>query len=291
MNLISILTRFPDQQSCLEHLEQLRWGNEPSCPRCGSVCVGRKADGDRLGRFNCHDCKSSFNVLSGTIFEKTKLPLQKWFLAIGLIVNAKQSLSSHQLARDLELNQKSAWYMQQRIRAQMAVEQGSLLQGILEADETYVGGKPRKKNSASDREPSKRGRRARKIKVLGVAERGGRFAAQVSDRVNDKNILRFIRRFVDPAGSLLISDEHAAYNAVRPIMTQAVVSHFPAYVVGDIHTNNIEGFWALVKRAWYGSHHLCKEQYAPLFIAESVWKYNERNSPCAFSGFLKRCFQ
>ena len=181
--------------------------------------------------------------------------------------------------------------MQQRIHAQMAVEQGSLLRGILEADETNVCGKPRKENSASDREPSKRGRGARKIKVLGVAERSGSVAAQVSDRMNGKNILRFIRGFVDLAESLLISDEYAACNAVRPIMAQAVINHFPAYVVGDIHTNSIEGFWALVKRAWYGSHRHCKEQYAPLFIAESVRKYNERNSPCAFSGFLKRCFQ
>ena len=176
MNLVSIFNRFPDQKSCLEHLEHIRWGDEPSCPHCGSSRVARKADGERLGRFNCHDCKSSFNVLSGTIFEKTKLPLQKWFLAVGLIVNAKKSLSSYQLARDLELNQKSAWYMQQRIRAQMASEQNPLLQGIIEADETYVGGKPRKSNSAENRTSAKRGRGTKKIKVLGAMERGGRVA-------------------------------------------------------------------------------------------------------------------
>ena len=134
-----------------------------------------QADGDRRGRWNCQDCKSSFNVLSGTIFEKTKLPLQKWFLALGLVISAKKSLSSHQLARDLELNQKSAWFMQQRIRAQMASEQGPMLQGLIEADETYVGGKPRKANRAADRKPAKRGRGAEnKIKVLGVSSAAGR---------------------------------------------------------------------------------------------------------------------
>ena len=160
MNLISIFTRFPDQDSCIEHLEGVRWGDAPHCPHCASVKVARKADGERRGRWNCHDCHASYNVLSGTIFQKTRLPLQKWFLALGLVINAKKSLSSHQLGRDLDLNQKSAWFMQHRIRAQMASEQGPLLQGILEADETYVGGKPRKANRAEDRKPAKRGRGA-----------------------------------------------------------------------------------------------------------------------------------
>ena len=147
MNLLKIFSRFPDQEACLEHLENIRFGDIPHCPHCGSISVARKADGDRIGRWNCHDCKSSFNVLSGTIFEKTRVPLQKWFLAIGLMVNAKKSISSPQLARDLELTRQTALYVQKRIRAQMASEQSELLQGIIEADETYVGGKPRKYNA------------------------------------------------------------------------------------------------------------------------------------------------
>ena len=160
MNLIDLFSRYPDHDSCLAHLESIRWGDEPHCPHCGGVRVARKADGERKGRWSCRDCKSSFNVLSGTLFEKTRLPLQKWFLAIGLVLNAKKSLSSHQLARDLGLNQKSAWFMQQRIRAQMASEQGPLLQGIVEMDETCIGGRPRKASKAEDRKPAKRGRGA-----------------------------------------------------------------------------------------------------------------------------------
>lgn len=291
MNLINIFSRFPDHDACLEHLEALRWGTEPHCPHCGGIRVARKADGGRRGRWNCRDCKSSFNVLSGTIFEKTKLPLQKWFLAVGLVVNAKKSLSSHQLARDLDLNQKSAWFMQQRIRAQMASEQGPMLQGILEADETYIGGKPRKANRSEDREPAKRGRGTSKLKVLGVMERGGRVAAQVAERLDGRSIMRFIRRVADPAGSILMTDEYSAYNAVRPIMAHAVINHSVAYVDGETHTNSIEGFWALVKRAWFGSHHKYTGQYAPLFIAEAVWKHNERRNPHAFSDFLRRAFR
>ena len=276
----------------MEHLEALRWGEQPHCPHCASVSVARKADGERHGRWNCRDCKSSFNVLSGTIFEKTKLPLQKWFLAVGLIVNAKKSLSSHQLGRDLELNQKSAWFMQQRIRAQMASEQGPMLHGILEADETYIGGKPRKANRKEDRKPAKRGRGAEnKIKVLGVVERGGNVAARVMDRLRGRDIIRFVRDVVDPAGSLLISDEYTAYNAVRPMMAHAVINHSVAYADGDTHTNTIEGFWALMKRAWFGSHHKYTEKYAPLFVAEAAWKYNNRKNTGAFGDFLRRCFQ
>ncbi len=153
MNLITVFRRFPDQQSCIEHLEDIRWGDDPHCPLCGAAHVARKCDGDRVGRWNCHDCKASFNVLSGTIFEKTRIPLQKWFLGIALMVNAKKSLSSHQLARDADLTQPTALYMQQRIRAAMAAEQAPLLQGIVEADETYVGGKPRKRNRRAGKNP------------------------------------------------------------------------------------------------------------------------------------------
>ena len=163
--LIQIFTRYPDHEACLEHLEEVRWAGSPHCPHCGGQKVARKADGHRVGRWNCHDCKSSFNVLSGTIFEKTKIPLQKWFVAIGLIVNAKKSLSSCQLSRDLEMNQKSAWFMQQRIRSGIAsMEQSIMLQGVVEADETYVGGKPRKPTKCDDDKPASEAGERRRLR-------------------------------------------------------------------------------------------------------------------------------
>jgi len=153
MNLIDIFRRFPDQEACIEHLEKIRFRGGAYCPHCGSIDVARKCDGERIGRWNCHSCKASFNVLSKTIMQKTKIELQKWFMAIGLVVNAKKSLSSCQLSRDLSINQKSAWYMMERIRAAMAAEDEGLLQGIVEADETYLGGKPRKPNKHSSPPP------------------------------------------------------------------------------------------------------------------------------------------
>ena len=287
MNLLTIFRRFPDHKSCIEHLEHVRWGDQGHCPHCGSLHVARKSDGERIGRWNCHDCKSSFNVLSGTIFEKTKIPLQKWFVGIGLMVNAKKSLSAYQLGRDVELPHQTAYYMQQRIRAAMAADQAPLLQGIIEADETYVGGKPRKGNKRDDDTPSPRGRGTRKMPVVGAVERGGNVTARIADGVSRRTILQFLKDAVDPHGSVLITDEFKAYNAVRGRMNHAVINHSVAYADGDIHTNTIEGFWALLKRAWYGSHHHYSRKLAPLFIAESAWKYNHRRDDNAFGSFLR----
>ena len=289
MNLLHIFHRYPDQEACIEYLERVRWHGDPTCPHCDSASVARKGDGQRVGRWNCHGCHSSFNVLSGTIFAKTHLPLQKWFMAIGLMVNAKKSISSHQLARDLDLTQPAALYMQQRIRAEMASKQGArLLQGIVEADETYVGGKPRRRHGGGGSAP--RGRGTRKTPVIGVVERGGHVVAKVADDLTGKGVLRFIRENVDPYGSILITDEFRSYRAVRSTVAHAVINHSRAYVDGPIHTNTIEGFWALLKRAWYGTHHHYQKRFLPLYVAEASWKYNHRKDANGFGNFLQGCF-
>ena len=287
MNLFEIFTLFPDHEACIEHLERVRFARTSYCPHCGSTDVARKADGHRVGRWNCHDCKSSFNVLSGTIFQQTKIPLQKWFMAIGLIINAKKSLSSCQLGRDLDLNQKSAWYMQQRIRAEMATKEGSrLMHGIVEADETYIGGKPRGRKGKN-----KRGRGTKKTAVLGAVERGGIVAAKVTDSVSGKAIMAFIKDNVDPMDSILMTDEFPSYRGARKTMRHAVIRHNQGiYAEGITHTNTIEGYWALLKRAWYGSHHHYSKQFTPLYVAEQSWKYNNRGNGNAFGSFISGCF-
>ena len=293
MNLIDIFRKFPTEESCYEHLERVRFGDYPYCPRCGGMKVARKADGHRVGRWNCYDCHASFNVLSGTIFQKTRIPLQKWFLGIGLMVNAKKSVSSCQLGRDLDMTQQSAWFMQQRIRAEMATDQCAMLHGIVEADETYIGGKPRKGNKRDDDLPTKRGRGTAKTPVIGAVERHGNVVARVADQVGDltgRGILRFVQSNIDPVDSILITDEFSAYNAVRPIMRHAVINHSRQYVNGDTHTNTIESFWALVKRAWMGTHHHYTRKHLPLFIAESCWKYNNRRNGRGFDTFIRACF-
>ena len=244
MNLISIFNKFPNQQACIDHLEAIRWPEVAYCPLCASDRVARKVEGQKVGRWNCHNCTSSFNVLSGTIFQGTSIPLQKWFLAISLMANAKKSLSSYQLARDLELNQKTAYNMQQRIRAAMAADEGGLLQGIIEADETYVGGRPRYKNKNN-----KRGRGASgKTSVVGAVQREGEVRATVTDDTKGRTVLGFIQRSVNVAESALITDEYKAYLNASRMIPHRVIQHGEGYVDPDdrtLHTNTIEGFWSL----------------------------------------------
>ncbi len=294
MNLIDMMEQYPDHESCINHLEKVRWGDNPHCPHCASVKVGRRNESKRVGRWNCFDCHASFNVLAGTFFQGTKIKLQKWFLAISLMMNAKKSLSSYQLARDLDLNQKTAWYMQQRIRSEMMRKEGkALLKGIVEADETYVGGKPRKRNKREDDddEPKpKRGRGTNKTPVIGAVERGGKVVAQVATDLTNKGILQFIRDNITPEDSVLITDEYKAYNAVRDLMDHQVIKHSEQYVDGEIHTNTIEGFWSLLKRAWYGQHHHYCKGFMPLYVAEAVFKYNHRKNSVITEQFIGKCF-
>ena len=223
---------------------------------------------------------------------KTKVPLQKWFLAISLMVNAKKSLSSPQLARDIDVSQPTALFMQFRIRSEMASKQSCIkLQGIIEADETYVGGRPRKRNKRDDDTTGNpRGRATKKTPVIGAVERGGKVVAQVASDLTGRGVLKFIKSSVDVAGSVLITDEYRAYRSVRNTMPHAVINHSKCYAEGNIHTNTIEGFWSLLKRAWYGSHHHYSNAYTPLYVSESAWKYNNRGNDNAFGTFLQGCF-
>lgn len=291
MDLLQVIERFPTQEACVEHLERIRWGDTPYCPHCGSTKVGKRTESEigRIGRYNCHDCRATFKVTCGTVFHGTKIALQKWFLAIALIVNAKKSLSSHQLARDLNLNQKSSWFLMTRIRSEMAKKGGALLQGIIEADETYIGGKPRKANKKEDRENAKRGRGTEKDAVIGAVQRGGKVVAQLAPNLTGRTILNFIKSFVNIKDSELITDEYHAYNLIGRELKHTIINHQEQFVDGNTHTNTIEGFWSLLKRAWYGSHHHYQTAYTPLYVAEGCYKYNYREVDM-FSKFLKECF-
>ena len=289
MDLISVVNRFPDQHACIAHLESVRWKDEPYCPYCGGMKVARKRENNRIGRWNCFDCYSSFNVLQGTIFHKTKIPLQKWFVAIALMVNAKKSLSSCQMARDLDMNQNSCWYMQQRIRAAMLSEQFDLLKGIVEVDETSLGGMPRyDKKYYENPYPIKRGRGTRKTAVIGAVSRGGKVIAKVARDLSGAAILKFLKEFLDVDNTTLMTDEYRGYRSAGEIMDHMRINHQESYVDGDVHTNTIEGFWALLKRALYGQHHHYSKYFTPLYVAEACWKYNRRKeeAPDTFKGFL-----
>ena len=290
MNLIDVFERFPDQESCIEHLERVRWRGTPHCPHCGSLSVRRKKEDGvgRVGRWNCLDCKASFKVTHGTVFHGTKIELQKWFLALSLVLNAKKGISSYQLQRDLDLNQKTAWFILTRIRTEMANKTTPIvLQGIIEADETYIGGKPRKPNKREDFEPSKRGRGTDKTAIIGAVARGGEVVAEIAKGLTGRHILEFIRRVVNTKESELMTDEYHAYNALGSQLKHHVINHQVQFAEGDKHTNTIEGFWSLLKRAWYGSHHHYQTAYTPLYVAEGCYLYNNRHCETIFWKFLK----
>ena len=180
MNIIQIFKQFPTQESCIKHLEAARWGDTPVCPYCQSTNTNSL---DKELRHHCNGCRKSFSVTVGTIFHDTKVPLQKWFLLISLMMNAKKGLSACQAARDLETRRPTVWSMMHRVRKSM-VDNGDLLTGIVEMDETYVGGKPRKENKHDDDDqntPSPRGRGTKKIPVVGMVERDGNVKAQQSE--------------------------------------------------------------------------------------------------------------
>lgn len=285
MNLITVCEKFPTQEACIDHLESIRWPDKTVCPLCGSDHVARQQDGDRVGRWKCYGCKSSFNVLSGTIFQGTKIPLQKWFVAIAILLNAKKSVSSCQLARDLGMNQKSAWYMAMRIREAM-VDRDAFLLGIVEADETYIGGKPRK-SDRNDDDPPKRGRGSKKLPVIGALARGGKVVAEPSPKVTAKTLKAFLSRHILPERSVLITDEFPGYRPMGEWIPHETINHTVAYAEGLVHTQSIEGFWSLVKRAIFGQHHHYTREHASAYIIEACFKYNARHQPNPFEAFLQ----
>lgn len=281
MDLVKIAETFPDQEACIAHLERLRWNRTPECPHCCSLRVKRRSESEigRIGRWNCNDCHSAFKVTQGTIFQGTKIPLQKWFMAIGLMVNAKKSLSSCQLARDLGLKPKTAWRLTMRIRTEMANQESKLsLQGIIEADETYIGGKQRKDYSREDGHPRKRGRGTAKDAVIGAVQRGGHVVAQLVPNTTGYTIRKFISRIVKIEDSKLLTDQYRGYNDIGRKMEHETLNRSKKWDAGEIHTNTIEGFWSFVKRAWYGQHHHYSTAYTPLYLAEACYKYNHRST-------------
>ena len=218
MPLLRIFERFPSQLECITYLERIRFGDKPFCPHCGGFKVARKAENNRVNRWNCKSYGFSFNVLSGTIFQKTKIPLQKWFLAISLVMDAKKSLSSHQLARHLNLRQGAAWYLLQRIRSEMASKNDSvLLQRIVEADETYLGRKPWTNSHWKVTSDAPHGRGTPKLAVLGVVQRRGQVFAQVAEdcRIFDSLIRGFSVHNIGVSSNSELDDSFVPYSRFR----------------------------------------------------------------------------
>lgn len=286
MNIIQIINKFSTQEACIEYLENKRWGGVPVCPYCESTNTYKAKD--RL-RHHCNSCRKSFSVTIGTIFHDTRLPLQKWFLAIALILNAKKGISSRQLARDLELPVKTAWSLAHRIRKAMKEDQG-LLSGIVEMDETYIGGKPRKKGKKNDDDDfnNPRGRGTKKECVVGMIERGGKVkAGNVSkDELKAKDLQELVRNNIRTSDSVLITDEYKGYLGMGKVLKHFSINHQKEYARGQIHTNSIESFWAIVKRGMVGQFHKVSKKYLNRYLDEFCWRFNNRDNENGFDDLI-----
>jgi len=269
MNIVDVYKIFPNEKDCLDYLEKVRWKGKPTCPYCRSrACTPLRKE----NRYHCNTCNTSYSVTVRTIFHKTKLPLQKWFLAICLILNSKKGISARQLARDISVNKDTAWYMAMRIRRAM-IEQRDLLLGIVEMDETYIGGKPRRGSGGGT---NKRGRGTKKTPVVGMVERGGRVKARPVKNIKGRTLRALVRENVDTKNSVLITDEFTGYSRFSTFVKHETVDHRTWYVDGENHTNTIESFWALLKRGITGQFHKVSLKYLPNYIDEFCYRYNNR---------------
>lgn len=288
MNIVEVYRKFPTEADCIAHLEEVRWHGKPLCPYCNSDHTSPMPEEER---HHCNNCNTTFSVTVGTIFHHTHLPLQKWFLAISLILNAKKGIAARQLGRDLEVNKNTAWYLAMRIRKAMTSPgEQELLQGLVEMDETYVGGKPRKGNDNNGSEKSKRGRGTSKTPVVGIIERGGRVKTKViGDRkLTQKRLSSIARANVDTATSTLITDEYSGYNTIIRFMSHEVVNHQVNYVDGFRHTNNLESFWALFKRGFIGQYHQLSDRHLAKYFDEFCYRHNYKDHGDLFSLTISR---
>ena len=213
------------------------------------------------------------------------MPLQKWFLAINLILNAKKGVSALQLSRDLKVNKNTAWRIAMQIRKAMTqAEHRKMLTGIVEMDETYVGGKPRK-GTGNKGDTSKRGRGTDKAPVVGAVERGGRVTAKAvsKGKLKAKNLRAFVRERIKTHESELITDEYKGYLGMSKVLPHKVIRHDKWYVDGDIHTNTIDGFWALLKRGMFGQFHSVSRKHLQKYVDEFCFRYNLREADPGFA--------
>lgn len=288
-NLVELTKYFSDEKKCCEHLAKLRWDGTPACPHCGSTKV-YKCKAPRAYICGEKGCLSRFSVTTGTFLEDTKIPLSKWFIAMYLCFSHKKGVSSHQLARDLGITQKSAWFILHRIRSFVSEKAPEmLLQNMVEGDECYIGGKEKnrhanKKKLTDDRTVAEKRQSDEerpsyedKATVLGLVERKtGRAVAKYVTNANSENIHPFVKENVKE-GTTLYTDEHYAYTSLGGTYNHETVKHLvKEYVRGDVSTNCIENFWSVLKRQIYGTHHQVSRKHIQKYLDEVSFKYSTR---------------
>lgn len=272
-SLFDLMAAFPDEQSCVDHLREIRWRDGEFCPHCGGNRVYHFTD---RKTFKCGDCKQRFSIKVGTIFEDTKLPLRKWFMAIWLITNHPKGIASTTLAKDLKITQKTAWFVLHRLRHAATTKSfNAPLSGTVEADTTYVGGKEKNKH-AKNRKGGTQGGAGKDI-VLGIIERDGELRAGHVENGKGSTLKGEIRENVE-AGSFVMTDEDRAFKGLDKDYAHEAVNHSAGeYVRDEVHTNGIESVWALLKRQIIGIHHWVSSKHLDRYVQEMSWRFNRRD--------------
>jgi hypothetical protein len=285
---------FPDEEACQCFLMQNRWPHGVQCPRCGHDKV---ADASHYKPFywQCRNCAANgyrFSVTVGTVFENTNMPLRTWFRIVHMILTAKKGVSALQIHRVIGTGSyRTAWYMCHRIRAGLVDHEFQKLMGIVEVDETFVGG------LAKNRHKDKRGGGggtggigSGKTPIAGAVSRKGNVVARVIENVRADTLTEFVHEAVSDKVSLLCTDQWVGYKHLGKEYPHAVVDHAKGqYVVGSIHTQTIEGFWSLIKRGVMGTFHKVSKKYLPLYVAEFQFRYNNRMNEDIFGTAIKGC--
>lgn len=288
MELLETFKDFGTQAQCVQYLEEKRWKNKPVCPYCKSDKSSNRKD--NILRHKCLECNRSFSVLVGTIFESTKLPLPKWFLAISLILNAKKGISSLQLSRDIGVNKNTAWYLQKRIRQAMD-EDDNILQGIVEADESYVGGSLKNKHAQLKKQNQcDTSGTQHKTPVLGMLERQGKIIVKVLNKAWGKEIKPILKKKVKKQSNL-VTDGFGGYKDLDLYFDQHIVLNKSKKIrrISNYHTNTIEGFWSMLKRAITGQYHKINNTHLQDYLNELAFKYNYRNHTNSFELLINNC--
>jgi transposase-like protein len=295
MDLMTLFEKFGNDERCRMYLEKLRWPDSVRCVRCDSEKISRIY---KRNQFHCDSCKYQFSATAGTIFHDSHLPLMKWFAAIYLLSESKKGMSANQLKRTLKVAYKTAWYLCHRIREAVKEADCDLLGldgGIVECDETFIGGKAIYMHR-SRLEKLAKGRDGydNKTMVMGAIERGGKVRLSVGQKPATREILHaFIKSKLAEETALICTDEHKGYQGIADGDTlHATVDHKDKeWVRGIVHTNTLENVWTLFKRSIVGSYHQVSEKHLDRYLDEFEFRFNNRDNPFLFRDTLLRLLQ